>query len=557
MKTLVINNWSGNLTRQNFGDINSGLANFDTSHGYNPFFNPGQLTWFQAPNSVTGAPTGLVLAGVTIADGSGIGTYCVTNDGHFIQIGAEGSSVTDYGAFANKGQGTPTFVYGADVALFGGNYVYISHDQGVTKILLTGITTTSGAQSEVGTWDSTHFTNIPSRRSLCVFDQLLYVTNSDSGSTYANNVAEIGATGLVNNYAKFAFGFGAVYIRDLDVRPDLTYMVLTVSTIPSEQLAPVNDAGNEGAGQSVVFLWNGDTAGSLVADAAYTTGQALPSFGVTALQSFSDRQMMFMYDSFGGALFEGGKKKLTLRNQKSPFPGATGATGNFISFMNPDAYYNLDTATANVYGSLYFYGQLDEESPVGLWRLLRQASSLTGGQVYSVPFAHFTTNRYVGVNSSGATVQVKTSGSMVFSYIDYSGSGGSTVNRLYKFFVAPPDDSPGGWSGAVAGVYQTQTQMFTKKQIVKQIRVYTEPTVANNSFNIDLIASSGKISTNTSADYIYTPGTDQTLIQGSVTRINFNPQMAPDYGIGVRITNTGSANMVINKVELDVEEWGQ
>lgn len=542
MNTLTIDNWSGTLTRQNFGDINSGHANFDTSFGYNPFFNPGQLTWFLAPADVTFSLNGLMIAGCSRIESGTIVTYGITSTGHFIKITGEGAGQSDLHTMS---LGSPTFTYGASMQFFGtANTIYIAHDKGVSSIQTDG-----SSETQIGTWDATHFTPITTRRSLIQFGSSLYVTNSDPSVTYANNIAEIITAGTVSTYTKLSPSFPVgSYIRDLDISPDLTYMLLSVSNIPSELIAPVNDTGNAASSNSALYKWNGIDIGA-------TAGETLPNFGVTALQSFSGKQMTFMYDTFGSSLYEGGEKVVTMRNQKSPMPGATCSTGNFVAWTCPDFYWNLDTASGTLNGSLYYYGRLDSDSPVGLWRMFRQASAISGA-IYTMPFNAYTTNRYVSVNTSAVTTVIG-NGTHLFSFIDYSGSGGSTVNKLYVFFVAPPDDSPGlPPGGAIVGVYQTQTQMFPLKQTIKQIRVYCNPTVDRNEFQLDLIGPDGKIITNGTFGYTYTTGTDITKLQGSLDRINFNPAILNTYGIGLRFTNIGTANMTINKVEIDYQPSG-
>lgn len=555
MATLLINNFTGALTRQNFGNINSGLAFFDTSFGYNPFFNTGSLTWFKAPG-VGGVNSGLALASCSRMESGVLATYIITNTGHLFRMTGDGSGGTDLYTLVNAGQGVPTFTYGGDMTFFGLNTLMIAHDQGVTKITLTS----AGAfvsQADVGAWDATHFTPITTMRRMCQAFGLLYVINSGPSVTYADNLAEISNAGVVNNYAKFINGFGGgTFIRDLDISADLTYLLISSSIVPSELIAPVNDTINSAAGESTLFKWNGITAGSLVQDAAYTVGASLPNFGVTALSSFSGKEYLFMYDTFGTALYESNSKKWTLRNQKSPMPGATASAGNFITWTSPDFYFNDDTGTGNIFGSMYYYGRLDENMPIGLWRVFRQTSALTGGGIYSMPFNQFSANRYVSVNSS-ATVQVDTNGTHLFSFIDYSGSGGSTVNNNYYFYASPPDDSPGGWTGAIAGVYQTQTQMFPQKVTWKQVRVYCNPTVANNGFQVDLIGPDNKKIANSTGTYTFAAGGDPTKLQGALDRINLNFASAPSYGVALRITNTGTTNMTINKVELDTMPSGK
>lgn len=546
MATREITNFTGALTRNNIGTLNSGLAKFSTSFGYNPFFKPGQLTWFKAPQDFSSLITsGIALAGTSRNEAGVLVTYIISSTGHLYRILGEGAGGSDIHTLAT---GSPTFTYGADIKFFGAaNTLFISHDLGVTKIVIDA----SGnyvSEAAVGTWDATHFTPIVTRRGMCQFDGKLYVINSDASVTYANNIAEIDSTLSVTSYVKLSPSLPAgSYIRDLDVNPDLTYLLISTSMIASELIAPVNDTGNGSSSDSDLYAWNGS-------DTGVTTGTALPSFGVTALQSFSGRQMMFMYDTFGAALFEGSKKVLTMRNNKSPMPGATATTGNFVTWTSPDFYWNLDTQSGSIDGSLYYYGQFDSTMPTGLWRMFRQTSTI-GGTIYQMPYMAFTTNRYLSVNTSDVA-QVDSNGFHVYSFTDYSGSGGSTAFKFYGFQVAPPDDSPGGWTGAIAGVYETQTELFSQKQTVKQIRVYCEPTVSNNAFSLDLIGNDGKKLSGGQFSYIYASGTDVTKAQGSLDRITFTPTVNT-YAIGVRITNSGSINMCIPKIELDIEPAGK
>lgn len=538
--TLVIDNFAGRLTRASHGPVNSGFAKFDTSWGYNPFFDPGNLTWFKAANNITASIDGVVLAATSRVEGTTNVTYAITSTGHLMRLTGDGGGQSDIRTLST---GSPTFTYGADIVFFGvANTLYISHDLGVTKIVING----SGSfvsEAQVGTWSSTQFTPITSRRSMAEFLGKLYVTNSDASVTYANNIAEIIAAGTVSSYAKLSPSLPAgTYIRDLDISSDLTYLEMTASLVPSELIAPVNDAVNYAPADSSLYKWNG-------LDAGVTTGAVLPGFGVSALQNFGQSDWFFMNDAQGAALYESATKRITLRNQKLPFPGATASAGNFITWANPDFYWNLDTGSGAIYGSLYYYGQMDEDSPRGLWRVNRQ-SSLIGGVIYSMPYMGFITSRYVSVNTS-ATIQVDQNGVQLYSFIDYSGSGGATNNHLFSFLVSPPDDSPGGWTGPVAGVYETQTQLFSEKIKITQARVYTNATIANNQFSFDLIGPNGKKITNTDKSYTFAAGSDPTLLQGAQDRINFNYEMGPTYGVGVRVTNAGSTNMTFNKIELD------
>lgn len=540
--TLVINNFTGALTRNNFGDINSGLANFDTSFGYNPFFSPGELTWFKSPGDITSSITdsSLVLAGKSRLESGTAFTYVITDSGKIFKLTGEGGASS---LIATLSSGSPTFTYGATMEFYNG-VIMVGHDKGITRINFDG-----SSETVVGTWDATNYRQSTSRPMKQFGDLLIYGNATNDGTKV--NIGSVNSSYTVDpDVLTGGFPTGT-YCRDLDVTPDLTYLLITQSFTPPEAIAPVNDTGNIAAGESWLFKWNG-------ADANFTTGIALPGFSATATQSFSDRQMMFMYDTFGAALFEGGVKRWTLRNQKSPFPNATTSTGNFVSWAAPDVYWNLDLASATMNGSLYYYGQLDEQTPPGLFRLLRQTSAISGA-IYTMPFNHFAVNRFLSVNSSAQPIVVG-NGTHFLSWIDYG--GGATINKkLYYFYAAPPDDSSTGvfqgWTGAIAGVYQTQTQMFSKKFKASQIRVYTNPTVTGNGFNLDLIGPNGKKITNGSFSYTFVNGTDPTTLTGALDRINFQAATAPFYGVGVRITNTGANNWVCNKVEIDVEPAGK
>lgn len=551
-ETIEITNFSGGLTRNKNGDIKSGLAKFDTSFGYNPFVRPGQLTWFtQLANispTIGNGVNGIPLAGTSRTESGVLVTYIITSGGYLYRLVGEGVSGSPIHQLVT---GSPTFTYGSDITFYGaGNTLYIAHDLGVTKIIIDS----AGAyvsETVIGTWDSTHFTPITTKRSFTEFLGLLYVTNSDPSVTYANNIAEISLAGFVNTYTKLNPSLPAgTYIRDLDITPDLTYMLISSSLIPSELLAPVNDTVNTAAGDSALYRWNGT-------DQGITTGISIPNFGITALQSFGNNEMMFMYDTFGASLYDGDQKVLSMVNNKSPMPNATASTGNFLTWTSPDFYYNLDTSTGSIFGSLYYYGTL-EGGAKSLYRMFRAASNI-GGNIYQMPYMQFTTSRYVSVNTSNA-VQVDSNGTHIFSFTDYSGSGGSTAFNMYLFYVGAQNSLSNIYSSftAMKGVFETQNQLFSKKIIVKQIRVYCEPTQSGSGFTVDLIGGNGKIVANTANNaYVYAGGTDETKLQGPLERIDFNPVTKSLFSVGLRLTNTGDTNMVINKIEVDWQYSGK
>ena len=225
---------------------------------------------------------------------------------------------------------------------------------------------------------------------------------------------------------------------------------------------------------------------------------------------------------------------------KSPLPNATCANGNFLSWIAPE--YNPSTGARN--SSMFYFGGLDQENPPGLYRVM-QLGEIGGGSTYQCPMNIVVDNAYTTADYQldGGSTKLGY-GKHYFSV--YIPNSLAPVIKLYRFTLTP--------TGSVApqlGVYETQTQLFSKKITVKQIRVYTEPTAANNGFKIDFIGSDGSVITNGTFTYTYASGTDVTQAQGSLERIDFNPSMKDTYALGARITNTGTSQMTIKKMEID------
>ena len=95
--------------------------------------------------------------------------------------------------------------------------------------------------------------------------------------------------------------------------------------------------------------------------------------------------------------------------------------------------------------------------------------------------------------------------------------------------------------------------MFSKRIKVKEVRVYANPWVTNNSFQIDLVgADDNPISGGTR---IYDT-VDGTLTVGDDFAW-YNPQIEPTYCLGILIENLSAVNHVINQVEIDYTVGGE
>ena len=117
----------------------------------------------------------------------------------------------------------------------------------------------------------------------------------------------------------------------------------------------------------------------------------------------------------------------------------------------------------------------------------------------------------------------------------------------YRFYKLSP--YPTGLGTPISeALYQTQNQLFSEKIAIKEVRIYTDPLVANNGFTIDLIGAKDVVIPN--ASQTFTVGTNATAGDDIV---RYAPDTNQTYTLGLRITNTGTVNMVFTKVEIDYE----
>ena len=239
---------------------------------------------------------------------------------------------------------------------------------------------------------------------------------------------------------------------------------------------------------------------------------------------------------------DGVQKILGLPNNKSPLPYATGVNGNFTHWASIET----DIDDNKMYCSLYYFGQLDQENPSGLYRLLRFNTTLANGYVYQVPVNILVNNNYDTINNAVTAVLNLGYGKHYISTGELAGGSGTLTAKLYSFVVSPDE----GLTPQL-GVYETQTQLFSKRIDVKQIRVYTEPVASGNGFKLEMIGSDGGVLTN--GTYTYTFGDPVDASE----RINFNPTASTGYALGISITNTGTTNMTIKKVEIDWDYSGK
>lgn len=537
--TIEITNFGGRLTRKINGDLNSGFAKYSTSFGYDPFSKPDNLTWLEQPTSILGSTTEMILAAKTRAEGLAPAiqyVYAVGSSGtlYKIQPSSQGTpnnpnldTASVIGLIADN---TPSFTFGASMDFFGATEkIYVGSNTQVNSINFDG-----SGDTRVGAGGYLSNSFRPLRQFI---GKLLFGNGNTFGAIDATGIvtSSIIGTGQGNLYSELNPPLSVESsIHDMDLSPDGNYLMVTASNISNENITTaVRDTQSGAASEGALYLWNGT-------DSAITATTSIPSYAVTALQSYLSKNVFFSNDSFGASLSDGINKLLTLPNSKSPLPNATLVTGNFISWISPE----LSPGGSNRVASMYYFGSLDGENAPGLYRVLRYASTLASGFIYQTPLNLMVSNKYTSLSSDKTGISTYGYGKHYISIWDLN----STTNnyRLLRFLITPT-----GTGIPQFGVYETQTQLFTKKVTVKQIRIYTEPTVAGNGFQLDIIGSDGNFFANAVSQYTFAAGTDVTLLQGALERIVFNPSFQSSYAIGIRVTNTGTTNMTIKKIEVD------
>lgn len=550
IQTKVITNFSGRLTRIVNGDLDSGFAKFATSFGYDPFSKPMNLTWLETPTSIVGIPAAMPEAAAVINSSNTRGpeVFILDHLGNLYDV----RSATNTNSNLNSIIGiasvkTTNFLKGASIEFFGsiagGSFdgdlqpkLYCGGDEKVVRVNADG-----SAEETVGTAGNYLAWTHPLKK----FAGSLYFGNRntigqiDGTGTVVSSVLN---TGLGNTYSTLNPALGAsMKISALDVSPSEDYLLAAASDVSDLENVGSNitdywQTGNPT--ESKIFYWNGS-------DQTITAKTTTPSFAISALKTYLKNMAFFATDTFGSALVLNNSKILTLPNNKTPARNAVALNGNFLTWANPE----IDST--NRYLSLYYFGSLDQENPPGLYRVLRWTTAQASGFVDRVGLNVLVSNFYKTINSPATSTFV------TFGYGKhylglYSQAGSTRQYYLLSFLITST-----GTGTPQLGVYETQTQLFSKRIGISQIRVYIEPSVAGNAFTLDMIGSDGTIIP--SGTYTYTHGDLTDPLSGStaVERINFNVNARTQYALGIRLTNTGTTNMTFKKIEVDYTEEGK
>lgn len=528
MPTLTIDNFGGRLTRYTEGDINSGFAKFSTTFGADPFSDPGNLTWQELAVQIDptySVVTDLIMAGKERVESGVSYVYAIGHTGRLykIQVNDPASFNPNYDnpvLLATLTSGTPTFTRGGSIDFFGSTErIYIGHDKGVTRIDFNG----ANEAAIAGTWVQ----NVP--RPSRQFIGKIYFGNGA-------NIAEIDSTATVTSSAKLSPGFpDNTQVRDLDASADGNYLhaVVTRLALP-DLLATTQDTTFLASSESYIFKWNGT-------DTGYTAFDTFPGFSLNANTVFGQFQYTFGYDIAGAAVFNPTQKILTPVLSQAPLPNALVSNANTVAWGVPEFYQGFMRHVN------YLYGPFDNEITTGWWRQYAQSATGAETDVLKEPFALLVSNFGLGSVTNGYAGGVFGAAKVYFSTLETS-AGPTTKYKLYKFYTVSS-----GFSNPCLGVYETQTQLFSKKQKISEVRVYGKPWIANNSFKIDLIGSGGNPITNASKTF----ATSNSTLTVGADYAWYNAGFAPTYGVALKITNLGTTNHTITKVEIDYEPAGK
>ncbi len=365
-QTVGITNFGGRLTRILNGDMNSGMAKFVPSFGYDPFSKPQNLTWLEQPTSVISSSTtnDIVLAGKARYEPAVPYIYTVSGEGTLRKIqpnqvlsSSFNASLDTSSVIGKLTNNSPTFAYGASMDFFGNtSKIYVGNDTQINSVNFDG-----SGDAKVGTtgYSTSSYRPLQQFAGKLLFGNGNTIGAIDSTGTVTSSII---GTGQGNLYSELNPALPVeAYVQDLDISPDFNYALITASLIRNEALlTAANDtiAGTSSTG--LIFNWNGS-------DATVTAGLLIPSYAVTALLSYLNNNYLFSNDSFGGTLSQQNQKLLSLQGNKSPSPNAVIGNGNFLSWIVPE----VNSAGTGVNASLYYFGSLDQENPAGLYRLLR------------------------------------------------------------------------------------------------------------------------------------------------------------------------------------------
>jgi hypothetical protein len=204
---------------------------------------------------------------------------------------------------------------------------------------------------------------------------------------------------------------------------------------------------------------------------------------------------------------------------------------------------------------IFMYGSLDFEVGPGFWDVFFQYSSGSDTDIIQVPFQMPVSNFGLGASSNGYTDNIFGTSKMYFSTLEINGA--TPHYKFWKWILITSPNIPDTAEPIFEAVYQTQTQLFSKKQEIKEVRIYSEPWVDGNIFKLDLIGSGGTAMTGGSKTFTAQNSNASAPMYIGTDYVWWNPTMAPTYALGLWVENQGTTNFTISKIEVDYQEGGK
>lgn len=531
MATLVVDNFRGSLTPYRQGDINSGLSYSISIVGNDPFVKPGDLTWARAAEQIDpngSVITDLIMDGKERVENGILYVYAIGHTGRLYKIQSNDPSTynPDYDnpvLLTTLTANSPTFTRGGFIDFYGATEkIYVGHDKGITSVNFDGT-----GEAFVGVMGS-YTQNVP--RPLKQFIGKLYAGNG-------SNLVEIDSTATVTSYGKLSPAFpSGTQVRDIDITSDgnylqavVTYLALPDITASSQDTTYVSSSG------SFIFKWNG-------IDAGYTAFDTFPAFSLTANTMFGPFQYTFGYDQYEMAIFNPVQKILTASQEVSPLPNAVRSTGNMVTWMAPLFFEDHLELTQGM------FGPFDRDVGTGYWCMLGHLATAPETDIVQVPCQIQVSNFGQGASSNGYADNIFSNAKIYFSTLETS-DGPTTAYRFFKWL---PVNVPGiQITPTLEALYDTQVQVFSRKVRIGEVRIYGEPWVSGNSFEISLLGSGDVIANSAKT---FTAGTNLTVGDDFAW---YRPDCAPTYAVGLRVINLGTTNHTITKVEIDYGPSGK
>ncbi len=528
VKTLTIDNFSGEITPDMIGSLNSGQCPIAlTPYGKLPFgrYKNRGLQFIEGNNLIASnffeAPLHTVKVFInTPSLAPTVFTVDWGGAAYNIQVANTTVPTPDVDT---KVQFTNSI---ADTLHYGGGMFYdpnakvivVGTDGGAyyTNANPMGNPTTATFTAVSGSWN---LIGIP--RPVCFFRGTLYVGDGEKLVSLNSSYTAIAS----NSVLALTVPVGWV-IRNLKVSPDGTYLIITAS--PRTQVNDFRiDQGQQPQFQpldSVVLYWNGS-------DAGYSSMQYFAGLNIVSLAVSSTDAVMFAKDIDGIGIYDLTGNKLAYIDDVSengeanqfqsypPYPWSIDAIGKKFFFLFQQG------------NNLYIY-MFDLETRK-LVSLYQDSSANTGSVVGGLCIASIAANSVI----SGSW-QLTTKSKLYYFFTKITGG------TSYGYYI-----HLGNYGGNMAGLYPTQFEEFGRKIRPVSIRVFTYPTAAGNSFIVRL--QDIQLNNLFNQTYTFAAGGDLTKAQGALTKIEWQVKSKAVDAMSLQILPNASTPFFVKKVEID------